>query len=95
MINWSVDTLDWKSRDADEVLKEVKNSTKDGSIILMHDLYSSTAEAVKKVVPWLVEQGYQICSVSEMFEARGVTLENGKVYNSCINAEKYKENKKQ
>jgi len=93
MINWSVDTLDWKSRDADAVFEEVKKSTKDGSIILMHDLYSSTAEAVKKVVPWLVEQGYQICSVSEMFEARGVKLENGKVYNSCMNAEKYKENK--
>lgn len=89
MINWSVDTLDWKSRNADSVFEEVKKSTKDGSIILMHDLYGSTAEAVKKVVPWLVEQGYQICSVSEMFAARGVTLENGHVYNSVMNAQKY------
>ena len=89
MINWSVDTLDWKSRNADSVFEEVKKSTKDGSIILMHDLYGSTAEAVKKVVPWLVEQGYQICSVSEMFAARGVVLENGHVYNNVMNAQKY------
>ena len=93
LINWSVDTLDWKSRNADSVFAEVKKSTRDGSIILMHDLYSSTAEAVKKVVPWLVEQGYQICSVSEMFAARGVTLENGHVYNSVMNAAKYQESK--
>ena len=91
LINWSVDTLDWKSRNADSVFEEVKKSTRDGSIILMHDLYASTAEAVKKVVPWLVEQGYQICSVSEMFAARGVPLENGHVYNSVMNAAKYKE----
>jgi len=82
LINWSVDTLDWQSRDPDAVMEIVKRDTRNGSIILMHDLYSSTAEAVKKVVPWLVEQGYQICSVSEMFAAKGITLENGKVYNS-------------
>ena len=95
MILWWVDTLDWKSKDPDAVLEEVKKATKDGAIILMHDLYSSTAEATKKVVPWLKEQGYQICSVSEMFAARGVKMENGKTYNSCISAEKYKETKGQ
>ena len=91
MILWWVDTLDWKSKDPDAVLEEVKKATKDGAIILMHDLYATTAEATKKVVPWLKEQGYQICSVSEMFAARGVKMENGKTYNSCISAEKYKE----
>jgi len=93
LIIWWVDTLDWQSKNADSVFAEVKKSTKDGSIILMHDLYKSTADAVKKVVPWLKEQGYQICSVSEMFAARGVKLENGKNYNSVIDAAKYKENK--
>ena len=91
MILWWVDTLDWKSKDPDAVLEEVKKATKDGAIILMHDLYATTAEATKKVVPWLKDQGYQICSVSEMFAARGVKMENGKTYNSCISAEKYKE----
>jgi peptidoglycan/xylan/chitin deacetylase (PgdA/CDA1 family) len=81
LIIWSVDTLDWRSRDAQQVLEEVKKSTKNGSIILMHDLYKSTAEAAKLVVPWLVEQGYQICSVSEMYAACEVQLENGKTYN--------------
>ena len=93
LINWYVDTLDWSSKDADKVFEEVKKSTRDGAIILMHDLYGSTAEAVKKVVPWLLDQGYQVCSVSEMFAAREQKLENGKVYNNAITAEKYKENK--
>lgn len=81
LIIWSVDTLDWKSKDAQKVFEEVKKSTKNGSIILMHDLYKSTAEAAKLVVPWLVEQGYQVCSVSEMYAACEVKLENGKTYN--------------
>lgn len=93
LINWSVDTLDWDTKNADSVFEEVKKYTKDGAIILMHDRYPSTAEAVKLVVPWLLEQGYQVCSVSEMFAAREVPLKNGEVYYSCISAEKYKESK--
>ncbi|MBR4345264.1 MAG: polysaccharide deacetylase family protein [Lachnospiraceae bacterium] len=93
LINWYVDTLDWSSKDADAVFAEVKKSTIDGAIILMHDLYGSTAEAVKKVVPWLVQQGYQVCSVSEMFAAREEKLENGKVYHNTITGSKYKDKK--
>lgn len=93
LITWWVDTLDWDSRDPDAILGWVKKDVKDGAIILMHDIYATTAKAAQIVVPWLVEQGYQICSVSEMFAARGQKLENGKVYNSAISAEKYKENK--
>lgn len=93
LINWSVDTLDWDSKNAQSVFEEVKKYTKDGAIILMHDRYPSTAEAVTLVVPWLLEQGYQVCSVSEMFAARGVPLQNGVEYYTCISAEKYKESK--
>ncbi len=93
LINWSVDTLDWDSKNAQSVFEEVKKYTKDGAIILMHDRYPSTAEAVTLVVPWLLEQGYQVCSVSEMFAAREVPLQNGVEYYTCISAEKYKESK--
>lgn len=80
MFNWSVDSLDWKSRDADAVFEEVKAQAKDGYIILCHDLYKSTADAVKKFVPWLLEQGYQVTCISNMFEARGEELLDGHVY---------------
>lgn len=83
IINWSVDTLDWKSRDADSVYKEIMNTVQDGDIILMHDLYDSTAEAVSRVVPELVAQGYQLCTVDELFELKGIELHSGTVFRSA------------
>ena len=47
------------------------NNVSDGDILLMHDLYASTAEAVQRVVPELVKQGYQLCTIDELFELKG------------------------
>ncbi len=82
LIQWSVDTLDWKYRNADSVVKSVKNNTKDGSIILMHDLYASTAQATKTIVPWLKSQGYQMVTVTELLQIRGYAMNAGEVYYS-------------
>lgn len=97
MILWSVDSLDWKYKTqancTDLIMKEVKAQVRDGGIILMHDIHKTSCEAVKTVLPWLIQQGYQVCSVSEMFEARGVELEDGVTYSKCITAAEYKANK--
>lgn len=81
MILWSIDTLDWKHRNADKVVKSILDNVTDGDIILMHDLYESTANAVEKVVPELIDRGFQLVTVSELYETRGKTLESGKTYN--------------
>lgn len=80
MILWSLDTLDWKYRNAKKVFRKVKKEVKDGDIILMHDIHAETAEAVKQVVPWLLEQGYDILTVSELAERNGKAFEAGKAY---------------
>ena len=80
MILWSVDTRDWETRDAAYVSKKVLESVQDGDIVLMHDIYVSTADAVKIIVPELKGRGYQLVTVSELHEAKGVALEAGKVY---------------
>ncbi|MDD6619991.1 MAG: polysaccharide deacetylase family protein [Eubacteriales bacterium] len=67
---WSVDTEDWRSKDAKKIYKNVISQAYDGAIILMHDIYPSTADAVEKIVPKLIEKGYQIVTVSEMIEAK-------------------------
>ena len=67
MITWTVDTEDWKSRDAQTVIDYVQSIPElDGEIILMHSIYQSTAEAVAVLVPWLQEQGYQLVTVTEL-----------------------------
>lgn len=67
---WSVDTEDWKSKDPAKIISQSENGVYDGSIILMHDIYSTTADAVEKLVPALVKKGYQIVTVSEMIQAK-------------------------
>lgn len=67
---WSVDTEDWKSQDPKKIYDEVMKHAYDGAIILMHDIYPTTAEAVKKIVPQLIEDGYQVVTISEMIAVR-------------------------
>jgi peptidoglycan/xylan/chitin deacetylase (PgdA/CDA1 family) len=80
LIQWSVDTMDWSSRNADAVVAKIKSNVKDGDIVLMHDLYDSTAEATEQIVPWLVAEGYQIVTVSEMMAVKGITMQPGEIY---------------
>ncbi|HZK39826.1 MAG TPA: polysaccharide deacetylase family protein [Clostridia bacterium] len=80
LVLWSVDPLDWKSRDAKKVTDHVLSNVKDGDIILMHDIYDSTAEAVRMLIPQLIGRGYQLVTVSELFEARSETLKEGQIY---------------
>lgn len=82
LINWSIDTLDWKSKNAASVQSKVLDHVKDGDIILMHDLYKSTADACDVIIPELTKRGYQLVTVSELAAAKGVALKNGKLYTS-------------
>lgn len=80
IVTWSLDTRDWESRNKDKVIEMVINNIKDGDIILFHDLYESTRDAVKELMPLLKEQGYQAVSVGELFKSKGITLEAGTSY---------------
>lgn len=53
MIQWSIDTLDWKTRNADKTVAAVVGKVKDGDIVLMHDLYNQTGEAALRIIPEL------------------------------------------
>ncbi|MDR3225739.1 MAG: polysaccharide deacetylase family protein, partial [Clostridiales Family XIII bacterium] len=80
LINWSVDTEDWKSKNADAIYENIMKDAKDGSIILCHDLYESTAKAMKRAIPELAKQGYQLVTVEELLTVSGKTITPGEVY---------------
>ena len=81
-INWNLDTEDWRYRNTNHIYDSVINKVKDGDIILMHDLYETTIEAVEKLLPELYVRGFQVVSVSELANIKGQTLEVHKVYRS-------------
>lgn len=80
LINWSVDTQDWKLRNADAVYEAVMTAAKDGAIILCHDLHKTTVEAMERVVPALIAEGYQLVTVTELLTSKGGVMEPGIIY---------------
>ena len=80
IINWSLDTLDWKTRDADKVYDAIMSEVKDGDIILCHDLHGSTVDAMERVIPDLIAQGYQLVTVSELLSYGDSEVSAGSVY---------------
>ncbi len=79
LILWNVDTLDWKTRNAKSTEKVILDKAKDGDIVLMHDIHKQTVEAVENVLPILKKKGYEVCTVSELLEAKGVKAGKGDV----------------
>ncbi len=77
LILWSIDTRDWQTRNAVSTQRAVLEHVKDGDIILMHDLYSQTAEASRTIIPELVRMGYQLVTVSELADCRGGMVPGG------------------
>lgn len=79
-VHWSVDTLDWKTKDAEAVYEEIINNASDGAIILCHDLHKTTVDAMETVIPRLIEEGYQLVTVSQLMEYSDSKPEPGKMY---------------
>ncbi len=73
-INWSIDTLDWKNRDVTWVTQQATSGITDGDIILMHDIHKTTVDSVDGIIKGLLNQGFQIVTVSEMMEIRGTAV---------------------
>ena len=79
-ILWSIDSLDWKYLDADLDYNGIMNDSNlgDGAVILMHDIHGPSVDAALRLIPALVDQGYKLVTVSEMAEAKNVTLKPAK-----------------
>lgn len=94
LIQWSIDTEDWKYKDAAHpgrteeereadlkaIADRVVANAEKGDIILMHDIYDFTADLCDIIVPRLVENGFKLVTVSDMYAAYGEELKDGKVY---------------
>lgn len=80
IIIWDIDTLDWKYHNSKRITSRVVNKVRDGDIILMHDIYSASLNALSNIIPILQDNGYEFVTIDELFYYKGISLENGKVY---------------
>lgn len=86
VVNWSVDTKDWKSREKTAVVEAAFQKgmygVQNGSIVLMHDVYDSTVEAAVEIVDRLLSDQYILVTVPELLQARAGGAVPGRVYYS-------------
>jgi polysaccharide deacetylase family sporulation protein PdaB len=66
MIQWSVDSLDYKKLSVDEMYSRVVTKTENGSIILFHNGVENTPDALRKILEKLKNDGYEFVTVSEL-----------------------------
>lgn len=65
-VMWTIDTLDWTTKNVAETVRKVLEQAEDQSIILFHDYYASSVEAALQAVDVLLERGYEFVTVDNI-----------------------------
>ncbi len=80
VVNWDVDSSDWRQLSANQVFRNVTRSVRPGSVVLMHagggngQRLAGTVEALPRIIDWLREHDYEPVSLTELLrlpEKRG------------------------
>lgn len=71
LILWTVDTNDWRGKAPGEIADYVIQQAKEGSVILMHDQQTQTADAMEMIIPTLIDEGFRFVTVSELIRLTG------------------------
>lgn len=76
VIQWDVDSLDWKSIGTDQIVERVTRNVKPGSIVLFHN----NAERVEEYLPMILEKlqadGYEIVPVGQLIYSEGYHMDH-------------------
>ena len=86
LVYWSVDTEDWRTRNADLIAHTIVETVQNGDIVLLHDIYSESVDAALRAIDTLSAQGYQFITVEELFSRCGAAPLSGHFY-TCPDAE--------
>ena len=80
ILDWTIDTLDWSGVSENDIYNSIFDARASGSIALMHDGYEHTVSALKRLLPDLKADGYQVVSVSQLAKAHARPLRKGSRY---------------
>lgn len=88
ILSWSVDPRDWATRDEAAIETAVLGKIQDGDIVLLHDMSISSVKAALDIVDALLEEGFEIVTVSELARLRSIKPKPGQVYTNFPKKEK-------
>ena len=75
-IQWSVDSLDWKGLNCEEMLGRIIPKTKSGDILLFHNGTAHTAESLDKILTELEKKGFSFLKVSDLIYKDNYTVDH-------------------
>jgi probable sporulation protein (polysaccharide deacetylase family) len=67
VIMWSIDTIDWNTKDYSKIIERVESKQHNGAIVLMHPT-EVTVKALPELIKSLKNKDYEISSVSEVLD---------------------------
>ncbi len=76
VIQWDVDSLDWKDLSAEEIYQRVTSKAAPGSICLFHNAALHTPEALPSIIEYLLSEGYSIVPISELIYTDNYTIDH-------------------
>jgi peptidoglycan/xylan/chitin deacetylase (PgdA/CDA1 family) len=77
ILNWSIDPQDGRYRDEYHIHEYIMYHARDGAIVVLHDIHASTIYAMRRTIPALIEQGFELVTASEIIELVYGGLEPG------------------
>lgn len=65
-VMWSIDPLDWTTKNVEEIVNKVVTEAGENDIILLHDCYDSSVDAALRIVDILKKKGFEFVTVDEL-----------------------------
>lgn len=81
---WNVDSLDSEYVDPNDIYNQVINESglDEGDIICFNDMYYETADAIEKIVPELLKEGYELVTVTDLMNVYKIDSSIDYIYDS-------------
>lgn len=79
VIQWSVDSVDWRNNPAQEIYDRVVNKTEAGDIIQFHTGTAGTADALEKIIIELKSRGFIFETVGSLIYSPPYTVDHAGV----------------
>ncbi len=65
-VMWSIDPLDWTTKNVDEIVNKVVTEAGENDIILLHDCYDSSVDAALRIIDILKKKGFEFVTADEL-----------------------------
>jgi polysaccharide deacetylase family sporulation protein PdaB len=76
IVQWNVDSLDWKNLGADDMIKRCTKKVSPGDIVLFHNDSKFIVDALPAILDYYISQGFKVIPVSEIVIKGDYTIDS-------------------